>query len=83
MTSILDKTSKTIDGLFKDVKQDFIEHKLDDRIMLAIVELIAVLEFLIDDFDIEVTISKLIYYNEKFEFLSKLQEKENLCNLAA
>ena len=74
---------ETIDGLFKDVKQDFIEHKLDDRIMLAIVELIAVLEFLIDDFDIEVTISKLIYYNEKFEFLSKLQEKENLCNLAA
>jgi len=74
---------ETIDGLFKEVKQDFIEHKLDDRIMLAIVELIAVLEFLIDDFDIEVTICKLIYYNEKFDFLRKVQEKENLCKLAA
>ena len=74
---------ETIDGLFKEVKQDFIEHKLDDRIMLAIVELIAVLEFLIDDFDIEVTISKLIYYNEKFDFLRKIQRKENLCKLAA
>ena len=38
----------------QEIKQDFIEHKLDDRVMLAIVELIAVLEFLIDDFDIEV-----------------------------
>ena len=47
----------------QEIKQDFIEHKLDDRVMLAIVELIAVLEFLIDDFDIEVTISKLLYYN--------------------
>ena len=74
---------ETIDGLFKEVKQDFIEHKLDDRIMLAIVELIAILEFLIDDFDIEVTISKLIYYNEKFDFLRNIQEKENLCKLAA
>jgi len=74
---------QTIDGLFKEVKQDFIEHKLDDRIMLAIVELMAVLEFLIDDFDIEVTISKLIYYNEKFDFLSKLLEEENICKLAA
>ncbi len=59
---------ETIDGLFKEAKQDFIEHKLDDRIMLAIVELIAVLEFLIGDFDIEATISKLIYYNEKIDF---------------
>lgn len=74
---------ETIGGLFKDVKQDFIEHKLDDRIMLAIVELIAVLEFLIDDFDIEATISKLIYYDKKFDFLRKLQEKENLCKLVA
>jgi hypothetical protein len=30
---------ETIDGLFKDIKQDFIEHKLDERIMIAIVEL--------------------------------------------
>ena len=48
--------------------------------MLAIVEIIAVLEFLIDDFDIEVTISKLIYYNEIFKFHSKLQEKKIIVN---
>ncbi len=74
---------ETIDGLFKDIKQDFIEHKLDDRIMLAIIELIAVLEFLIEDFDFELTISKLIHYSEKFEFLINIKEKDNLCKLAA
>ncbi|MEA3317614.1 MAG: transposase [Bacteroidota bacterium] len=74
---------ESIDGLFKDIKQDFIEHKLDDRIMLAIVELIAVLEFIIEDFNIEATISKLIHYNEKFDFLIYLQEKEKNCKLAA
>jgi len=69
--------------LFKEIKQDFIEHKLDDRIMLAIVELIAVLEFIIESFDIEATISNLICYNEKFEFLINIKEKDNLCKLAA
>lgn len=74
---------ETIDGLFKDIKQDFIEHKLDDRIMLAIVELIAVLEFLIEDFNIEATISKLIHYSDKFDFLIYLQENGKFCKLAA
>lgn len=73
---------ETIGGLFKDIKQDFIEHKLDDRIMLAIVELIAVLEFIIEDFNIEITISKLIHYSDKFNFLIYLQEKEKFCKLA-
>ena len=74
---------QTIDGLFKDVKQDFIEHKLDDRIMLAIVELMAVLEYLIEDFDMETTIRKLICYNDKFEYLVVTREKDILCKLAA
>ena len=74
---------ETIGGLFKDVKQDFIEHKLDERIMIALIELIAVLDFLIENFDIEITISKLIRYNEKFDFLRKIQQNENLCKLAA
>jgi hypothetical protein len=74
---------ETIDGLFKDIKQDFIEHKLDERIMIAIVELIAVLEFIIEGFDIEATISNLIRYNEKFEFLINIKEKDNLYKLAA
>ncbi len=73
---------ETIGGLFKDVKQDFIEHKLDERIMIALVELIAVLDFLIEYFDIEITISKLIRYNEKFDFLRKIQQNENICKLA-
>jgi hypothetical protein len=74
---------ETIDGLFKDVKQDFIEHKLDERIMLAIIELIAILELLIEDFNIEVTISKLIHYDENFAFLRILQENKNICKLVA
>ena len=74
---------ETIDGLFKDIKQDFIEHKLDERIMIAIVELIAVLEFIIEGFDIEATISNLIRYSEKFEFLINIKEKDNLYKLAA
>ncbi len=49
--------------------------------MLAIVELLAVLESLIEDFDIEATISKLAYYNGKFNF-RKASENENLCKLA-
>ena len=51
--------------------------------MIAIVELIAVLEFIIVDFDIEATISNLIRYNEKFGFLIKIKEKDNLCKLVA
>ena len=74
---------ETIDGLFKDIKQDFIEHKLDDRIMLAIVEIIAILEFIIEDFDMETTISKLISYNEKFAFLIDIKQNENICRLAS
>lgn len=74
---------ETIDGLFKDIKQDFIEHKLDDRIMLAIVELIAILEFIIEDFDIETTINRLISYSDNFAFLINIKQKDNICKLAS
>jgi len=72
---------ETIGGLFTDVKQDFIEHKLNDRIMLAIVEILLVLDFLIEDFDIEVTIRNLIIYNDKFQFLNLLSTFKNNCKL--
>ena len=37
---------ETIGGLFKDIKQDYIEHKLNERLLLAIIEILAVLNFL-------------------------------------
>jgi len=41
------------------------------------------LEIIIEDFNVEVTISKLIHYDENFAFLRKLQENENICKLVA
>ena len=44
---------ETINGLFKDIKQDYIEHKLDERLMSAIIDLLIVLDFLGVVFDYE------------------------------
>ena len=74
---------ETIGGLFTDIKQDYIEHKLNDRIMLAIVEILLVLDFLLEDFDIELTFRKLIRYSDKFSFLSKINNSENTSKLVA
>jgi len=57
---------QTIGGLFKDVKQDYIDYKLNERIMMAIVEILVVLENLGVQFDYEITISRLIEYNQRF-----------------
>ena len=59
---------ETINGLFKDLKQDYIEHKLNERLMSVIIEILVVLDFLGVEFDYEVTISNLISYSGKFMF---------------
>lgn len=51
---------ETIGGLFKDLKQDYIENKLNIRILAVISMIIAVLEKFIDLIDIEDITSRLI-----------------------
>ena len=74
---------ETINGLFKDVKQEYIEHKLNERIMLVIIELLAVLEILGVDFDYELTVSKLISFSDSFAFLIKSTNIESSYNLVS
>lgn len=51
---------ETIGGLFRDLKQDYIENKLNIRILAVISMIIAVLENFIDLIDIEDITSRLI-----------------------
>lgn len=74
---------ETIGGLFKDVKQDYIEYKLNERLLVLIVEILAVLDLLIDSIDFEETISKLICYSDEFSFLKNVTNNVTLIKLAA
>ena len=74
---------ETINGLFKDLKQDYIEHKLNERILIAIVEIIAVLELLIPEINFEETISNLILYSDKISFLRNIENIQSLSKLVA
>jgi hypothetical protein len=74
---------ETINGLFKDLKQDYIEHKLDERLLSAIIDLLIVLDFLGVVFDYETTISKLVNYSDKFNFLKSIKDVPNDCKLVA
>jgi len=74
---------ETIHGLFKDVKQDYIEHKLDERLLVAIIDILIVLDFLGVEFNYETTISNLISYSEKFNFLKNIVNMPKHCKLAA
>jgi hypothetical protein len=69
---------ETLNGLFKDLKQEYIEHKLNGRILMAIVEILAVLDFLISDFDIDDTISKLIDYADDPQFIKNIKNMINI-----
>lgn len=74
---------ETIGGLFKDIKHDYIEHKLNERILLVIVEILVVLDLLIGGIDIEETISNLICYSDQFAFLKNTENNLTLTKLAA
>ena len=74
---------ETLGGLFKDVKQDYIEYKLNERILSVIIEILLVLDFLGVDFDYEETISKLIGYSENINFLGTVENLPNSCKSAA
>ena len=74
---------ETIGGLFKDVKQDYIEYKFNERIMQVIIQLLAVLEILGVEFDYELTISNLISYTDNFNLLKEESSLINNCKLAS
>ena len=60
---------ETIGGLFRDLKQDYIENKLNIRILAVVSLIIDVLEKLIESIDIEYITSKIISNIEDFGFL--------------
>ncbi len=74
---------QTIGGMFKEISQSFIEHKLDERLLSAIIELLAILDLLIDGVNMEETICKLIYYSDNFSFVKNNQNKVTLTKLVA
>ena len=67
----------------KNLKQDYIEHKLNERIMSVIIDILVVLDLLGVEFDAEVTISRLISYSEKFDFIGNPNRSINHCKMVA
>ncbi len=74
---------ETINGLFKDVKQDYIEHKLNERLMSVIIEILVVLDLLGVEINFETTISNLISYSDKFNFMKDTCKLPNAYKSAA
>jgi|GEM_PF-2130710 hypothetical protein len=69
---------ETLNGRFKDLKQEYIEHKLNEKILMAIVEILAVLNFLITDFNFDDTLSKLIDYADDNQLINNIQNMLNI-----
>jgi len=61
---------QSIGGIFKNIKQGYIEHKLNERLLLAIVEILEVLDLLIEDIDINSIARRLVLYSESLAFLN-------------
>ncbi len=57
---------ETIGGMFKNIKQDYIEHTLNKRKLLVITEILVVLELLVDNIDINEIAGKLAANSELF-----------------
>jgi hypothetical protein len=74
---------ETIGGMFKDIKQDYIEHNLNERLLMAIIEILSVLELIIGHIDFEETIGKLILYSDSLGFLNNARIAINQTKVAA
>jgi len=74
---------ETINGLFKDDKQDYIQYKLNERLLSVIIEVLLVLDFLGVEFNYEITIINLISYSDKFNFFKNSDNRPNICKLAS
>lgn len=74
---------QTIGGIFKNLKQDYLEHKLNKRLLLAIVDILEVLELLVEDIDINSIARRLVLYSESLSFLTNTPDTANNSKLAA
>ena len=74
---------ETINGLFKDIKQDYIEYKLNERLMAVIIDILVVLDLLGVRIDFEITISNLISYSDNFNFLKSTNKSPDIYKLAS
>lgn len=74
---------QTIGGIFKNIKQQYIEHKLNKRLLLAIVEILEVLDLLVEDIDINSIARRLVLYSESLSFLTNPPNPANYSKLAA
>jgi len=61
---------ETIGGMFREIKQDYIEHKLNERLLSAISEILSVLELITDHIDFNEIIHKLILNSDFLAFLN-------------
>lgn len=69
---------ETIGGMFKNIKQNYIEHKLNERIWLAMIEILTVLEMIIGDIDMQKTIENLILYSDSLSFIRNDSNSVNI-----
>jgi len=74
---------ETINGLFKNLKQNYIEHKLNERIMSVIIDILVVLDLLGIEFDAMITISRLISYSEELNIIENQNKSLSLCKMVA
>jgi hypothetical protein len=65
---------ETIGGLFKDLKQDYIENKLNIRILAVVNLIMNILEKLVESIDIEYITSKIISNIEDFGLIVNTHE---------
>ena len=61
---------ETLGGLFRDIKQDYIENKLNIRILAVVSMILDILEKLVESIDIELITSKIITNIENYGFLT-------------
>lgn len=64
---------ETIGGMFKDLKQDYIENKLNIRLLAVIDQILSILENIVDDIDFQQITIKLIQNIEDFRFFDNSQ----------
>lgn len=70
---------ETIGGLFKDLKQNYIENKLNIRILAVIGQIISILEKFIKSIDVELITSEIISNIEEFGFLTNSHKARFQC----
>ncbi len=68
--------------MFNEIKQDIIEHKLNQRIIAVVSEILIVLDLIVDGLYLEEKLKKIIHYSDQFTFLKNMQGNQSLCKLA-